>query len=316
MTATNSNERTKAPLYKRPATILVAISAYAFVSAGVLSLWDALPPAVRIPLAVPLLLFVPGFAITYVIFPPRKDQADVLADNRSIKAPVTVLERTTVAVVVSIAVVPAVTYVLNPVFGVSLGPSLLGVAIVTLLSSAGGIYRAPSDAATVGDQAGAESRRLRDSLRSLADPLTIVAIVLSAALVGTGAVVALSADEEHSPETEFYIADGASAPATEGGAASYELTITQHGMETQDYTVVVLTDDRSGTDQSQSLSEVSQFETAVPPGESVTETVSASAPAGEAETTYLFLLYTGDAPADPDRGSAHRVLQHTPDVSE
>lgn len=316
MTATNSTGRAKAPISKRLSTILPALSVYAFVSAGVLLLFEGLPPAVRIPIAIPLLLFVPGFAVTYVVFPPQEGRADALATTRQMGAPVTVLERTALAVVISIAIVPAIAYVLSPFVGISLAPVLLGIAIVTTVSSAGGIYRAAPGAqlGTAHTNTAEDSPGIRGWLSSLTDPLTFFAIFLSVVLIGTGAVIAMGGPDEHSPETEFYI-DGepeTSTAQSSGISYDYELSLTQHGTETQEYTVVVMRGaSESGTDSSGQATEVERFSTAVLPDETVTEQFEGAVSEGSAGTTHWFLLYTDDAPADPDRSSAHRVLQHT-----
>jgi len=312
MSSTDPTRRSGTPLYRRSTTILTAIGAYAILSAAVLWLVEGLPTAVRLPLALPLLLFAPGYALLAALFPPSSERRDggLASDERPALA-LAPLERAILAVVASIAIVPAVALAANAVVGVRVGVVLAGVAAVTVLGAVVGVYRAPRENAALvpGDR---EHRVLGgDWRRALTDPVTILAVVLCVALLGSSAALAVTGGGTDSPGTEFYVVDdGAGSNGSADGTDEIRIRIAQDGVETQRYTVVAVLSRAESGNSARSWSELDRFATTVPAGEAVTESYRLPPSAGEdGAATLRLLLYTGDAPADPDRKSAHRTLR-------
>ena len=71
--------------------------------------WDA---AARAALALPLLLFVPGYAVTWVVFPHRIGIAEPRPET-DVRA-LDTIERTTLAVLLSIVITSLIVYALSP----------------------------------------------------------------------------------------------------------------------------------------------------------------------------------------------------------
>ncbi len=72
--------------------------------------WDA---AMRAAIALPLLLFVPGYAMTWVVFPHRADVQESQHASEDSQA-LDVIERVTLGVILSILVTSLVVYALSP----------------------------------------------------------------------------------------------------------------------------------------------------------------------------------------------------------
>lgn len=285
-------------------TRLIVTSAYAVGSAAVLSLLAGLPTAVRLPLGLPLLLFAPGYAILYALFPDDgRSESDPLTDSARDWGPLRLAagERLVLAVVSSVAVVPMVAVAVNAVVGVRLAPILAGVAGVTILGAAIGIVRAPSEAVTYADGTEAGGGRTGWQ-RALSDPLTLVAVALTALLLASSAgLVVVDGGAPDAPNTEFYVLDERTG---DDAVATFELRIAQDALAEQSYTVVAV----RGANASD-WTEIDRVSVTVPADDPATGTFRVSR--HESNTTVRFLLYEGEAPASPDPASAHRTLRQS-----
>lgn len=290
---------------------MLVVSLYAVVAAGALLRVEGLPTAVRIPLALPLLIFAPGYALVTALFPRRPGSRSVAGESRGeegLRTGMAPLERVTLGVVASIAIVPTMAVIANAVDGVYLAPVLAGVAAITVVASAVAVVRAPSggvSTATSGDRFGPgdpESGRWRDTLT---DGVTLVAITLTAMLLVSSAALAFTGDSGDSIRTEFYLADDAA-----DGDGTVDLAVEHHGEDEQPYTVVVVAaDSPAANGTAGSASELDRFSMDVGPDETASETYRvADADLGD-DATLLFLLYRGNAPDAPGSGSAHRQLR-------
>ena len=101
----------------------------------------------RTLLAVPFVLFIPGYAIVAALFPEAGASTDAASEEPAESAQaaepgLTYVERAALSFGVSIAVVPLVGLVLNITpFGIQLAPVLLSVAGVTFAAAALALYR-------------------------------------------------------------------------------------------------------------------------------------------------------------------------------
>lgn len=307
MTPTTESGASVPSVFDRPTTHLVVISVYAVVATVLLWGLPGLPAAIRLPLALPLLLFAPGYAIVSALVPVG---ASSRIDARPGDATgwggrdVSTVERVLLGIVASLALVPMAAMVVNAAVGVQFGPILAAITVITIVGAAIGTVRArPGLPRARGADSGGAAASWR---RSLGDPLTVVAIVLTIALLGSSAALVVSGGEAKALETEFYLADdgsGATSPTTE---ATYDLRIAQDEVATQRYTVVVL-EEASGS--ASSPVELDRFSVDVEAGDVVDRTVRVDdLPSG---TTVRFLLYTGDAPDSPPSSIVHRSLRRT-----
>lgn len=323
MTPNKTTRRSGTPRHQRTTAVLAAISAYAVVSAGILWLFDGLPTVIRIPLALPVLLLIPGYAVLAALFPGSwrtapEGAVDESAPQDRTRTGFSFLERGILAIVASIAVVPMVALATTAVAGVDVGSILAGVAGVTVIASGISIVRSPatetmetrrSEGQRIGDRPILDDggdRVLTDNVTRLAIALTVVLLVASAAVAFTGST-------DDALMTEFYVVDetGGDAATASQEEAVYDLRIKHHGDESQRYTVVVLgQDDVSGSGTSTgSWTELDRTSLVVGSDETAAETYRATGSELSGRFTLRFLLYTGDAPPNPDSDTAHRTLE-------
>lgn len=159
--ASNPTSTRPGPRTSRSATtVLGAVSVYTALAAVLLGWVVSLPTILRIPIALPVLLFTPGYAIVSALFPlegaregpPGDRSGSFHADEQSTPlhggersdpslAP---LERGILAVVVSIAIVPAVMLAVMAVAGLHISLVLAGVTALTVAAAVIGVLRAPA----------------------------------------------------------------------------------------------------------------------------------------------------------------------------
>jgi uncharacterized membrane protein len=299
---------------------------YVVAVTAVLALVGDLPTAVAVPLALPVLLFAPGYAVVTAISPARAAPAgaegpgDRLGVRRRHDG-LSRLERLTLSVVASVAVVPLVALVLDFVVGVALVPVLAGVSAVTVVSALVAAHRRGSATAKLAGTAGgpATDRSLLAGVPT--DGITLGCAAIAVLMLVGSATMAVTGDR--AAETEFYLvtetadgeyeASGYTTDLADGETAEYTLGIEQHSAQPQEYTVVAQLQARSGTGANatvESREELDRFSTTVRPDNATMET-STVTPTTTGDRTLAFLLYEGEAPAEPDRESAHRVV-HLP----
>lgn len=299
----------------RPRTY-VAVSVYTAVAAVTLWWFDGLPTVVRIPLALPLVVFAPGYAVVGAVFQPGqrsgpRTSTDVLSDSGNEPAPeggdqrtrLSTLEGITLAVLSTIAIVPMVALAVNALVGVRLGPVLAGLTVVTVVAASVSVLRE-----TGSDRIDREPRQdsNRAGLQSaVTGGVTPIALVLIVALLAMSGVHALTAGGDNTPRTEFYLSNESNATEAAGEGWTFDLRVAHHSDGRQQYTVVV----SQRTNGTQTAGEIDRFGTTVPPDSTVSETVQVDASQVEYDSTLSFLLYRGDAPRVTDATEAHRVLR-------
>ena len=311
---------------------LVAAAGYVVLVTAVLALVGDLPTAVAVPLSLPVFLLAPGYAVVTAIAPEtaRPGSPETAGDRIGVRERhdgLTPLERVTLAVVASIAVVPLVALALNFVVGVALPSTLAGVAVVTVAAAAIAAHRRQHPVS--GPLTGAAGGSVGD--RSLlagvpTDGVTLGCAAIAALMLVSSASMAVTGGD--APGTEFYVvtetadgsyqASGYPTDLSEGSAAEYALGIEHHGETAREYTVVARLAVRNGTGANATVEEsreLDRFSTTVPPGNATVETYEVTPTTTGDDLTLAFLLYEGEAPEDPSRESAHRVLHLSVDVT-
>jgi len=304
------------------------------------------PAAVRIPLALALVLLLPGYALTAVVFPATNRYSTELASledrNGGLLNPlpsnyeVDGAERLALSTAFSIAIVPSVAAVANfTPWGVTLGPILGGVVAVTVALAALAFLRrlrlppdarfAPSPASVVTATRPfrrrgplfADSGRVGTFNRAAA-----VGLLLVVASVG----YALAAPPAGPEFTEFYVVtDDATGSASTPYPATFEsgdtsvvpVGIANHEGEAIEYTIVVALSDPGadgGGASGGGFEEIGRHSATVADGETSEVSVDVR-PTRSGDARLLFLLYRGEPPSDPSRESAYRVLDLSIDVS-
>jgi len=307
---------------------IVAVLGYLAATAAALYVFDV-GGWLRALLGLPLVLFLPGYALVAAAFPARPD------DDRDEGSTVGLLaggapgwyERLALSLAGSLAVLP--------LFGLGLASTRWGFGTRAVLATLGGFtalgmlvavsrrsrlpentrFRPPIDAAST------------DAYRGLFDPDTRfdgalnVVLILSMVVALSAVGYALVAPQSGASTTQFQLlAENESGelvasdyPDELPPGASEELvvSITNGGDQARDYTVVAEThrvEETNGSLEVLEESEMTRLEASVDPGASaqIRHTVD---PSMTGETLRInYYLYRGDVPDDPDAESAEEHL--------
>lgn len=283
---------------------LLAVVVATVVAAVVLMFGDGLPMAIRLPLVLPLLLFTPGYAVLTAVFPPAEGSADRNNWHNSAGGSdrFSNLERGVVAVVLSTVLVPTVALSTTAVTGLSVTLTLTVVVAITLTATAIALVRLP---ATDGQKlAAGRADGIRQRVTGALTHLpTVAAVGVVTILLVSSLGIAITGSSGDALRTEFYLANG-TTPADSGGPQepSYDLRVAHQAENSQQYTVVVLRNaSGDGT-----AAELQRQSAVVRSNETATVTVGAGT---GTEGTLQFLLYKGEAPAEPESTTAHRHLR-------
>jgi hypothetical protein len=286
--------------YATQRALLLALTVYTVVAAVALLAVDTLPVGARIVLALPILVFTPGYALVSALF--------------IVGTQVRTVERAIVGVVVSLALTPMVALVVNFTVGLDATVVLEGLVGVTLVGATLAFVRTSGRRAEplAPQTDGGELRRSWTPARP--DTLSLVAIALVAILLTASAAIAFTGSPTGQSNTEFYVENTpAVVGAAEAGAqpvTEYDLRVTHHGDTAQRFTVVALSVAAGDGTQSQDPTEFARRSTTVAPDQSAPLTVQVPQSV-EPGSTVLFLLYEGDAPQTPSQRTAYRTLKVT-----
>jgi Predicted membrane protein len=197
---------------------------------------------IRTALGLPLLLFLPGYALIAMLFPEKSGLEG--------------MERIALSIAMSVSVVPLI--------GLALGQTSWGIHEIPLLTSFSGFTltmlviayirrsRLPADKAFE-----VSFRTLAFNLISGAEPrskteksLRIILALFFLILIGTGAYVVL-VPQEKNPYTEFYIlgtngmANNYTTQYIQGESGNYTIGIANHEYKTMNYTMEVRLENKS-----------------------------------------------------------------------
>lgn len=315
--------------------LLLTILFSALAAVGILIVGVTIAP-IRVALALPLVLLLPGYAFVSALFPDPPAEDGVGFGT---------LERIALSVALSLAIVPSIAYVANfSPYGVTLLPIAVATVAWTVLFSLIGLLRRarrpPGDrygigAGAVGSVAGLFTVRQRrrgetpgpfepENQRHLLLNVFLVFSVL--ALMAGGAYMAFAAPSlpAEEPHTELYLLSEndegelttTDLPTDLSGGETEPITIgiENHEGETQSYTAVVyqqevaLSDDGQEVEGVGSEEELDRFETSVEDGE--TEQIGYDiGPTTDGDVYVWVLLYQGDAPDDPSPENADQTTR-------
>ncbi|MGC9443888.1 MAG: DUF1616 domain-containing protein [Candidatus Methanospirareceae archaeon] len=152
---------------------------------------------VRILLGLPLVLFLPGYALIALLF-PRRDDLDGI-------------ERVALSFGLSIAVVPLLGLALNYTpFGIRLSPVLVSISVLTIALALGAVWRRANlpEADRFGVAFSAAFRALRESItasESRLDRILTVILIISIVMAIGMVVYVIVTPKQGEKFTEFYI---------------------------------------------------------------------------------------------------------------
>lgn len=297
---------------------LVLSAAVTVVAAVVLLVPVDEPTLLRAVVGLPLLLFLPGYALAAALFPARKvaSRDRTTAVLQAGQRAVSTVERLVISVVASVAVVGAAGIVANAVVGVTLLPILVLVVAFTLAATA---------VAYVQRLRLPEARQFAP-LSSLASPtgptlpatatgwFLLAAAVLALLVVGASGVAALGPGGDG--VTEIYVGgvsengtvEMGSQPTnvTAGESVTHYLVVEQRQATASNYTLVARLAD--GTNGSGSAIEIGRYDLTVDASGNAVQAVEISSDAVGESARVEYFLYEGEAPETPSRQTALRSL--------
>lgn len=295
--------------------------------------------AVRMLIAIPLICFLPGYALVSALYPdePNDEYQSFDEGKTGLGNPLLVsgglesIERTVMSIVFSVALVPTIAlFASASPRGVTAKPVLFGVAVLTVvlaLVAIGARYRcSPDRRYTPSLRSAVPVFAARSSLygRSNTRPYN-VAIGIGLVLVVASVGFALANPPQHDGFTEFAIetegVDGDretmyDATYGDGGPQELETTITNREHEEKTYTTVVLLEDVSYGDGDSDVTvherdELDRQTATVADGETHRQTLDVTPTMQDDELRLTLLLFEGEPPSEPTAENAYRVI-HLP----
>ncbi|WP_435362219.1 DUF1616 domain-containing protein [Haloarchaeobius sp. DFWS5] len=288
---------------------LDALVVLALTAVSGAAIWMEIP-GVRIAGTALLVLLLPGYAATTIVFPRRRTAGSTSASR-------TAGERFGVSVALSLALVSLVTLVANfTPWGITVLPIVVGTCALTgVLAVLGLLVRwrvtaedryafvVPLGALAIGsdrDEMRGDSTAIYNIVLAVSVLFAIASVGFAAAYTpsGTG-FTDLAVDSEGQTAQQTAVLEGGESPT---------MVVENHEGSDQQYTMVVLSqqvqEGENGEAVVQSEQELTRNSMSVGAGERATTTLDVN-PGGN---RVVVLLYQGDAPSDPSRESAYRVV--------
>lgn len=290
--------------------------------------------------AIPTLLFVPGYTLVAVLFPRDTDRGaghreeDGLVGLQSVGS-VDLVERTALSFGMSVALVPLFALAIGVGWGFSRRAVLTGLTALILIGVALAAIRRlrlpPADRYGLPvDQWAGDLRRGLLRPDSAVDGVTNLVLLL-AVLAAVGAVgYAAATPYQSGPssslylvtenETGVHVASGYPTDFTAGDGQSLIVGIQNDEERRQPYTIVV-TVERVRTDATQTTviesQELGRVHPTVPPGATWTNRHTVAPTLVGEDLRLHYYLYRGtNAPSNPDSSSAYRDVYIWIDVAE
>ena len=301
----------------------------------------------RVLFGLPFALFLPGYAITAVLFPATggaeiADSRDASAKGRTRGGPIsqphegiTLLERALFSFGLSVTVVPLVGLALNfTPWGVRFGSLVLsvgGLTVATALLATVRRWRLPAD-----ERFRIPYREWYEAARSeLFEPASGVEAALNAVIllstlvaIGSGAYAVLG-PQGGQTYTEFYllgenetgalVADDYPTTFSEGENGTFVVGIGNHERRSVEYSVIVQLQRLQEGDGTATVAEsrrVEEFRVEVGANETVHRRHTVTPGASGEQLRLQYLLYLDEPPADPTAENAYRSVHLWVNVTE
>lgn len=306
---------------------LVVVLAYVALVSGLYVSNSLGPPAdpVRVALTLPLLFFLPGYALTAAAFPrspepaQRRDDASLLDRVQEPAAGVDSVERAALGFGLSVALLPivglAVAAPVGPV--TAIGAITVLTALTALFSVIAAVrrwqlhpedrYRLPFGSALARVRAGS----------AVDTVLSIVLAVAVLAAMGAGAF-AVAAPQDGTQYTELgigtindsgeFVSGDYPTEWGSGESASLAFQVRNYEDRTVNYTVVVQMQRISEDDRVVETAELERYSESVPAGAAWTQEHTLTPALQGDRLQVVYLLYKGDPPDTPTRSNADRYV--------
>jgi len=310
------SSRSKAPGWPFDLVVAVAVAIAAFL---LVHLPLPFEPILRPLLVLPLVAFLPGYAVVATLFPKRPD----FSDSPATRVEIDWYERVVLSVTVSLTVAILTGVVLNATIWPIVLVNVVNVlAAVTIVGAIGGIIRRlqldPDERFLFRrDVLGGASGSRTAQLRRLATPANVAVVLV--VLVTFSSVVAVTATpRDGETDTDIgllTLSDDGELQAEEyprqipqGEQRQLILSIQNREQETVNYTAVVKPDRVTETGEVLRSEELARFRQNINDSEtaSITHTVEPTFSGDRLRLTYL--VYRGTPPADPSVDTAYREV--------
>ncbi|MCT9095661.1 DUF1616 domain-containing protein [Haloarchaeobius sp. HME9146] len=294
---------------------LDAFVVLALAALGAFSIFLNVPVARLLATAL-FVLFLPGYTISVVLFP--RGRTDRPPDGGGLLG----AERFGLTVALSISIVALVALVANfTPWGITLLPILVGVAGITGFFAVLSLFRRWRVPAADRYAPSVPIRsvlftKTESAFRDGGSPTTVynVALVVSVLLALGSVGFAVAYGPTDSGFTEFAVdTEGQSVQeaAVLQSGENPTLLVENHEGSEQEYTMVTtvqrVSENADGATVVEAQRELGRTTLTAADGERVSETVSVSPPSGD-DVRVVVMLYRGDAPDDPSRETAYRVV--------
>lgn len=303
-----------------------------YVVAGLVLLAQIVPllspgGVLRVAVALPLVLFLPGYTLTWIVFPRASDaRVDARTERQRSEdghLRVGFVERIALSFGLSVGISSLVAFGLTQlVRGFTLGPALGAVSAVVLVFAVVGIARRlnlpPNERYTV------PFRRwmvdARRTVRHLPRPAAVVAVALAVAVVATlgGVGYAVTQPLDRSTYTSFqlvqpngsggYVAADYPSELEDDEAASVVVAVRNEEDRTVAYTVVVVFQRLGADGEAERRSVLERYDKRVADGETWHRPVAVEPPRAGEESRLVYLLYRGSPPETPTIENSYRHL--------
>ncbi len=297
---------------------VVAVAGYA---AGAVALAAQVPPALRLVVVAPVLLFLPGYGLAAALFPGRPSVGRTPLNGRAVEVPrLGLVERAALSFGLSVALLPLLALAFGVALGDLGGPIVpVAAAIATGATLVGAVRRS---ALPEGDRFvvplgrwldAARAGTVEGSTRTAAVNVALAASVLVAVAV---AGVAFAAPQEGTSYTEFavgterdgeFVAGDYPTDATVDEPISLQLQVENRERTATTYRVVAQFERVSDGGVSEVV-RTDEFGLTVEPGATTTRSHEVSPPIAGDDIRLTYLLYVDEPPENPGRDSAYRSV--------
>ncbi|WP_049912289.1 DUF1616 domain-containing protein [Halorubrum kocurii] len=303
---------------------VVAILAY---TAAVVPLqWIELSSSIRIVFLAPVLLFLPGFTLTTVLFPggPTKDTraTNELSSERGDDgvSRLDLVERTAVSVGVSAGLLPLFAFGFDLVLGQVVGPIIAVTAVFSAIMAIIGRYRRSQllerDRFEVPVREWFE-RSVTSTTEESTGAATVNIVLAVSVLLAIGAVgVAFAIPQQGATFTDFavgseqdgeFVTDGYPEDLAIGETAEMAVLIENSEGEPREYSVAVRFE-RVQNGTVTAVENADEFAVTVESGETIIQNHSVTRLMTGENVRLRFFLYRGEPPTDPGPETAYRSV--------
>jgi len=312
-------------LYSRTVTVLQWPPLDVYAALVVVSLAQFVPllsrgGLFRVAIVLPLLFFLPGYALLTVVFPYSNSEGETGLNQRQ---NITLVERAALSFGMSVAITSLIAVALTQVTpGIPITAainSVSAVIVVLVLLGAGRRSTLPArEEFTVPVSRWVDhAHETLDRVPETQAVLSVVLVVTAVASVGTlGFVVTQPIDGED--YTEFrtvqendageLVAANYTTQLADGEETSLVFTVRNVEGRTVEYTVVAVFEDLTADGDVGRQTTLKQFDRRVEPGETWRNSHTLAPPDPGLNTRIAYYLYTSEPPANPTADSAYRHL--------